>query len=106
MKAVLQKVSWPRRTRSPSRKRQRRSQEPPETCRSRKQEARRLRRRIRRNDRSTVRTIDVSKFKHQVKNFKAGAVSRCIQKWRTITSDPWLLGLIAGYKIEFREDPY
>ncbi len=50
--------------------------------------------------------IDVHSFKHRVDNFKAGAVSRCYNKWKTITSDPWVLSLVKGYNIEFWADPY
>ena len=50
--------------------------------------------------------IDVNSFRHRVDNFKAGAVSRCYKKWKTITSDPWVLNLVKGYNIEFWADPY
>ncbi len=50
--------------------------------------------------------IDVDSFQHRVDNFRAGSVSRCYKKWKTITKDPWILNLVKGYKIEFKWDPY
>ncbi len=50
--------------------------------------------------------IDVSKFRHCVDNFSAGAIGNCLDKWKSITSDRWILNLVKGYRIEFKNDPY
>ena len=50
--------------------------------------------------------IDVHSFKHRADNFKAGAISRCLKKWKSITSDPWILSIVKGYNIEFKWNPY
>jgi hypothetical protein len=33
--------------------------------------------------------------------FIAGSLANNIQEWERITSDPWILSTISGYKIEF-----
>ncbi len=50
--------------------------------------------------------IDVSKFRHRVDNFKAGTISRCYGNWRKITASRWILDLVQGYSIEFKDEPF
>ena len=38
--------------------------------------------------------------------FKANRAKYCLANWRTLTSDPWFLKNIHGYKIEFSRLPY
>ena len=50
--------------------------------------------------------LDTRFLRHRKENFQAGAVSRCLEKWVSITTDQWILKLIEGYQIDFREKPY
>ena len=49
-----------------------------------------------------VAVINVKRLKHKKENFRAGAVSRCLEKWEQITTDPWILKLVEGYQWKFR----
>ncbi len=50
--------------------------------------------------------IDPTKFIHSVDNFRAGAVSKCLPRWKQITNDKWVLDIVKGYRIELKNDPY
>ena len=39
-------------------------------------------------------------------NFVAGKISNCISHWFNYTHDPWILGVVKGYNLEFTETPY
>ena len=38
-------------------------------------------------------------------NYVAGKLSHFIREWEKYTDDPWILGLIAGVKVEFIASP-
>ena len=38
-------------------------------------------------------------------NFVGGKISHFLDRWRKLTSDPWILDIIKGYKIEFKTLP-
>ena len=44
--------------------------------------------------------------KNTPQNFTAGKISNCISQWFDFTHDPWILGVIKGYCLEFTETPY
>ena len=50
--------------------------------------------------------IDVSNFEHTVKNFQAGAISRQYENWSKLTSDKWILNLVQGYEVDFKNEPW
>jgi hypothetical protein len=35
-----------------------------------------------------------------------GKVSNCLNKWQELTSDPWILQTVLGYRIEFDSHPF
>ena len=37
------------------------------------------------------------------KKFKAGSIASCLNKWKEITSDKWVLSTVSGTNIEFEE---
>ena len=50
-------------------------------------------------------TVKVSTVNKKNK-FKAGSLKSHVNNWRKITSDPWVLQTIKGYKIEFSKKPF
>ena len=36
----------------------------------------------------------------------AGRLSRFVEKWKTLSSDPWVLQSVRGYRLPFREHPF
>ncbi len=109
MRKMFQTLPRQRGSRPPLPKRQRCSSERQgqHSRQETKQEARKLAHHRWRVTKNTVcMPIDVNSFKHRVDNFRAGAISRCYKKWKTITKDPWILKLVKGYNIEFKWDPY
>ncbi len=57
-------------------------------------------------DSDNVKPVDVSTFKHTVHNFQAGAISRCYDRWKSLTSDRWILKLVNGYEAQFESEPW
>ena len=43
-------------------------------------------------------------LKHQVENFKAGAIRNRLYIWESITSDPETLSTVSGLQVQFEED--
>ena len=41
-----------------------------------------------------------------VQNFVAGNITHHLSEWRSITSDPSILGIVSGYRIDFERLPY
>jgi hypothetical protein len=39
-------------------------------------------------------------------DFQAGRAGLCLENWRLLTSDPWIIKNLYGYKIEFSQTPY
>ena len=44
-------------------------------------------------------------FLNNPNNFVGGKISRFLSNWENITSDPWILNIIRGYRIEFEQLP-
>ncbi len=54
----------------------------------------------------TLSVVNTDSFIHRIENFQAGAISRCLEKWESITTDKWILKLVEGYQIDFAVKPY
>ena len=52
-----------------------------------------------------INNESLAKLAHRADNFHAGAIARCIDNWKLLTSDKWILEVVKGYKIEFSEKP-
>ena len=47
---------------------------------------------------------DIS-LKNTAKNFYGGKMADCLQEWRKLTSDKWILSHVMGFTIEFKSQP-
>lgn len=43
----------------------------------------------------------ISNAKHEVNNFEAGRIQKFFDNWCNLTSDPYILDMVKGYKIQF-----
>lgn len=37
--------------------------------------------------------------------YTAGSVKQCLEYWKAVTTDPYVLSIVNGYSIEFEKDP-
>ena len=61
---------------------------------------------IRSPDPSSTFGITLSPRTHLALMPKAGHLSHCLENWRLITTDPWVLQVVKGYRLEFTTTPW